>query len=197
MKKRRFLTNSMAMLFGAGTLPSTGSLAATSGQREELVILTVTGAIDNTNRGKSDDVLDQLMHAHGVHFDRAFELTLSALLKLPAVSISPTMEYDGKIHQLTGPRLLDVLDLVGIKKANPTKIIFHGIDGYSPEFSFDLVKKYDFVVATHIDGKLLSMGGFGPLFALYDADRIPEIMQKPLAQRFSGCAWGLYCVVVA
>jgi len=52
-------------------------------------------------------------------------------------------------------------------------------------------------VATHLDGKLLNIGGFGPLFAIYDADRIPELANKPLNQRFTACPWGLYCIEVA
>jgi hypothetical protein len=107
------------------------------------------------------------------------------------------MEYDTQVHALRGPRLLDVLNVVGIKNAGTTKILFHGIDGYSPEITFDQARNYNFIVATHLDGKLLNIGGFGPLFAIYDADRIPELANKPLNQRFTACPWGLYCIEVA
>ena len=196
MKKRQFLASSMTMVLGTSALPVLVSQAADNRAVEEQVILTLAGAIDRTNRGKSDAMLDQLMHKNNIHFERAFDFTMSSLLKLSAVTISPTMEYDEKPHHLTGPRLLDVLNFAGIKKNRPTKIIFHAVDGYSPECSFNLVKKYDFIVATHMDGKLLSIGGFGPLFAIYDADRILEIMQKPLSQRFPICPWGLYCIEI-
>jgi hypothetical protein len=106
------------------------------------------------------------------------------------------MEYDARAHKLSGPRLIDVLHVTGIKKTNATKIVFHGIDGYSPEISVDTAQRYNFILATHIDDKLLSIGGFGPLFAIYDADRIPEIAQMPLNQRFTTCPWGLYCIEI-
>ena len=171
--------------------------AAPDTQADVQTILTVTGAIEKTNRGKFDPMMDQLMHKQGIHFEHAFQFALADLEKLPVTTIKPTMEYDARPHKLSGPRLIDVLNVVGIKKNNPTKITFHGVDGYSPEISFDLAQKYNFILATHIDDQLLSIGGFGPLFALYDADRIPEIAHKPLNQRFASCPWGLYCIEIA
>jgi len=136
MNKRQFISNSVSLLTGAiagSALPGYAETNHTSGQ----AILTIAGAVTNVNRGKSDEVVDQLMHKHGVKFDRAFQFTLSDLEKLPSVTIHPTMEYDTQVHALRGPRLLDVLNVVGIKNAGTTKILFHGIDGYSPEITFD------------------------------------------------------------
>jgi hypothetical protein len=197
MKKRQFLSRSVGMLIGAAGLTASQSQAATAAKSEHQTVLTLTGAIDHTNRGRFDEVLDQLMHKHGIHFERAFDFTLADLAKLPAVSINPTMEYDAKLHRLTGPRLADVLNAAGISKEKPTKIILHGIDGYSPEITLAQALADNFIVATHLDGKLLHIGGFGPLFAIYDADRITEIAAKPLSQRFSVCPWGLYCIELA
>jgi len=197
MKKRQFLSNSISLLAGAAGMLATESRAASAVAADHQVILTLTGAIDQTNRGKLDEMRDQLMHKHGIHFERAYSFTLPDLLRLPAVTINPTMEYDAKVHQLTGPRLIDVLNAAGIKKMQATKATFHGIDGYSPEITLAQASKFNFVLATHLDGKLLSIGGFGPLFALYDADRIPEIAAKPLNQRFIACPWGLYCIELA
>jgi len=197
MKKRQFLSNSISLLTGAVGMVVTQSRAASADTAEHQVILTLAGAIDQSNRGKLDNMRDQLMHKQGIHFERAYSFTLPDLLRLPAVTINPTMEDDAKVHQLTGPRLIDVLNVAGIKKAQAAKITFHGIDGYSPEFTLAQALKYNFIVATHLDGKLLPIGGFGPLFAIYDADRIPDIAAKPLNQRFAGCPWGLYCIEIA
>lgn len=197
MKKRQFLSNTMTLLTGVVVGATVPGYAAAARQLEEQAILTVTGDILRTNRGKFDPMTDQLMHKHGVHFDRAFQFTLADLDKLAVVTIHPTMEDDARSHRLSGPLLSDVLHAAGMNKDSATKILLHGIDGYSPEINLELVRKYNFVVATRIDEKLLHIGGFGPLFALYDADRIPEIAQKPLKQRFAGCPWGLYCIEVA
>jgi hypothetical protein len=56
--------------------------------------------------------------------------------------------------------------------------------------------KYRFIVATHLDGAPLPLGGLGPLWTVYDADRFPDIAAKPLDQRFAQCSWGLCHVEV-
>ena len=194
-KRRQFLNHSLTLLLGTAGLTASRSDAATI-KTEQQVILTLTGAIDRTNRPKMDGVTDQLMHKHGIQFERAWSFSLADLEKLPAVTVSPTMEYDAKAHQLRGPRLLDVLNVAGISKGSPSRLRLHGIDGYSPEISYEVAQRNNFVVATHLDGALLAVGGFGPLFAIFDADRIPEMAQEPLTQRFADCPWGLYCIEV-
>ena len=38
----------------------------------------------------------------------------------------------------------------------------------------------------------MPLGGLGPLWAVYDADRVPEMAALPVAQRFGACPWALY-----
>jgi hypothetical protein len=52
------------------------------------------------------------------------------------------------------------------------------------------------MVATHMDGKPMALGGLGPLWGMVDADRIAELADKPLAERFGGCPWALYHIDV-
>jgi hypothetical protein len=200
MKKRQFLSTATASIAGAlGTLAvSLDVRAAAKGVSEAAMptVLTITGAIQRSNRGPTDAVVDQMMHKQNVQFSSAFAFDLAALARLPAVTINPTLEYDSKPHQLRGPRLADVLDMLGASKAPETQIVFHSVDGYMPQLSFAQLRKYGYILATHIDGKPMSIGGFGPIFAIYDADRIAEQAQKPLNQRFALCPWGLYCIEV-
>jgi hypothetical protein len=42
----------------------------------------------------------------------------------------------------------------------------------------------------------MPLGGLGPLWAVYDADRVPEMAGKPLPERFNACPWALYHVEV-
>ncbi|SDX20286.1 hypothetical protein SAMN04515617_10230 [Collimonas sp. OK242] len=200
MKKRQFLSTATASIAGAlgmhAVAPAAKAAAKGISQAAVPTVLTVTGAIERSNRGPTDAVIDQMMHKQNVQFSSAFAFDLAALAKLPAVTISPTLEYDGKPHQLRGPRLADVLDMLGASKAPQTQIVFHSVDGYMPQLSFAQLRKYGYILATHIDGKPMSIGGFGPIFAIYDADRIAEQAQKPLNQRFALCPWGLYCIEV-
>jgi hypothetical protein len=197
MKKRQFLTSAAGILVGALGSSVNTVYAKNSRKEDAQTILTITGDIERTNRKKMDPVKDQLMYKRGIKFNNAYTFSLLDLEKLPSKTINPTMEYDNRVHELSGPLLIDVLNAVGIKKRTKnTEIVLYGIDGYSPEISLDKAQEYNFILATRIDGQLLSIGGFGPLFAIYDADRIEEFAKKPVDQRFAACPWGLYCIEV-
>ena len=53
------------------------------------------------------------------------------------------------------------------------------------------------IIATHMDGKPLALGGLGPQWAVYEADSIPAFKSKPVNERFAACPWGLYYIDVA
>ena len=57
-------------------------------------------------------------------------------------------------------------------------------------------KAQRFIVATHLDGAPMALGGLGPLWAIYDADRVPEMASRPVGERFSTCPWALYHIEV-
>lgn len=46
-----------------------------------------------------------MMHKQMTRFDRAYALDFAAITALPSVSIRPTLEYDGKPHQLAISRM--------------------------------------------------------------------------------------------
>lgn len=192
MDKRSFLS---AMALGATTsVFSSPSKAATNSDGPAL--LTVTGAIGRGNRGPLDPALDQLMKKQGLKFDKAHVFNFSALASLPAVAIKPTLEYDAKPHMLSGPLLIDVIKTTGAATNDKSRLLLRAIDGYGVTVSLTDVRKYRFIVATMIDGKAIPLGGLGPLWAVYDADRFPGMSAKPVNERFALCPWGLYHIEV-
>jgi len=191
MNKRRFL---LAGALGATVAPSLAAGAA--GERTGPGLLTVTGAIARSNRGPIDLALDQLMVKHGRAFDRAWEFDAAMLARLPAVTIQPTLEYDAKPHKLSGPLLASVLGAAGVAAGAAVTLTLRAIDGYAVAVSLADASRYRMIVATTIDGRPMSLGGLGPLWAVYDADRIPEFADKPLKQRFALSPWGLYYIEV-
>ncbi|HYS67944.1 MAG TPA: molybdopterin-dependent oxidoreductase [Paraburkholderia sp.] len=195
MNKRQFLTS--AAVLGASAAPAFGSKRA----RDEAsaaspVILTISGAIKRHNRGALDPAFDQLLAKHQVKFSEAYNVDLPLLAGMPAVTIKPTTEYDSRQHALSGPLLTTLLEHVGTPGAGGTRILLHAVDGYAVMTTLDTVRAYRFIVATHMDGKPLPLGGMGPLWATYDADHIPELSGKPLKERFELSPWGLYHVQV-
>lgn len=188
MKKRAFLQATAA---GAATLLSTPARAqAGAAQSRGPALLTVTGAIDRTNRGALDPALDQLMVKQKLSFDRAFTFDFAALDRLPRQTISPVLEYDEKAHRLSGPALEEVLRTVGA--AANASVLLRSIDGYAVRIEAGDLRKYRFIIASRLDGQPMALGGLGPLWAVYDADRVPEMAARPLNQRFGLCPWGLY-----
>jgi hypothetical protein len=159
-------------------------------------LLTVTGAIAHGNRGPFDPVLDQMMHKQQVSFSKAYVFDAAALAALPALTIRPTLEYDGKPHELNGPLLLDVLACAGARVSDRSTLTLRAVDGYNVELSGAQTRIRRMIVATHVDGGAMPLGGLGPLWAIYDADRVPEMARLALPQRFQQCPWALYHVDV-
>jgi hypothetical protein len=189
MDKRQFL-GSAALAVAA--LPA----AAAPGSRRGPALLTITGAIGRSNRGPLDPALDQMMHKQQISFSKAFALDFGALAALPAVTIKPMLEYDARRHTLRGPLLLDVLAQAGARPADSGKVVLRAVDGYAVAISVAQARARRFIVATHLDGAPMPLGGLGPLWAVYDADRVTEMAAKPLAERFGDCPWALYHIEV-
>jgi hypothetical protein len=190
MNKRHFLGSAA---LAATALPVRAAARAGRGP----ALLTLTGAIKTSNRGPLDPALDQMMHKQGLSFGKALALDFAALAALPAVTIRPTLEYDARAHTLRGPLLPDVLALAGARLADTGKVVLRAVDGYAVTLTGAQARAQRFIVATHLDGKPMPLGGLGPLWAVYDADRVPEMAARPLAERFGSCPWALYHIDVA
>lgn len=191
MNKRQFLA--------AGALGAALPLQARvkfPGARTGHGLLTVSGAMARSNRGPLDPALDQLMVKHGANFDRAWEFDAAMLSQLPAVTIRPTLEYDAKVHKLSGPLLSSVVEAAGVAPQAPVTLALRALDGYTVAVSLADARAYRMIVATRLDGVPMSLGGLGPLWAVHEADRIPAFKDKPLKERFALCPWGLYFIEV-
>ena len=191
MKKRQFLSLAAA----AGALPSVARAAVPNAVRGP-ALLTVTGAISKPNRGRFDPVLDQMMHKQKLSFDQAHAFDFAALMALPALSIKPTLEYDGKARTLRGPALLDVVRAAGAPLHDSVSLVLRAVDGYAATVTVAQARAQGYIVATHLDGEAMALGGLGPLWAIYDADRVPAMAGKPLAERFGACPWAMYHIDV-
>ncbi len=186
----------------------TGALAATTvawrpaqaapakGGRGGPGLLTVAGSIGRSNRGALDPALDVLMVRHNSKFERAFEFDAAMLAKLPAVTIAPTLEYDAKVHKLAGPLLSSVVEAAGVQPGAAVTLGLRALDGDTVNVSLADARAYRMIVATTLDGAPMALGGLGPLWAVYDANRLPAFKDKPLKERFALCPWGLYFIDV-
>ncbi len=193
MDKRTFLA---AAAWGGMALSSPASAAPKARSGASPVLLTVTGAIAKANRGPFDPALDQMMAKQKISFDKARTFEFSELAAMPRRAIKPTLEYDSKRHELAGPLLADVLKAAGAALTDSTRLQMRAVDGYAPAISLADARRQGFIVATHLDGKPLPLGGLGPLWAVYEPDRFPDMVAKPISDRFALCPWGLYHIEV-
>lgn len=191
MKKRQFLGTAVAGGLAAA-LPAGAASPAATGP----ALLTVTGAIGKPNRGKFDPVRDQMMFKQKLGFEKAHAFMFAALAALPAVTIKPTLEYDARAHTLSGPLLLDVVKAAGGALGDNVKLVLRAVDGYAASITMAQARAQRYIVATHMDGAAMALGGLGPLWAIYDADKVPEMAGKPLPERFGSCPWALYHIEV-
>jgi len=192
--KRRDVMTSAAL--GAALIPSVAFAQPAKAGRRGPPLLTVTGAIVRTNRGALDPALDQLMQKHKVTFDKAYTFDFATIAALPSVTIKPTLEYDEKPHTLTGPLLTDLVKVAAPNLPDSAKLLLRAIDGYALVVPLADARRYRFIVAHGLDGQPIPLGGLGPLWAVYDADRFPDMAAKPVKERFGSCPWGLYHIDV-
>ena len=193
MHRRTFIASMVA----TASLPAAAQVVRPLRSASGPTLLTITGATGKTNRGPLDPAADVLMAKHKLAFTKAYALDWASLTALPAKTIEPTLEYDQKPHKLRGPSLLDVLNLARVHAPESAMLALRAIDGYAPTLTIGDARKYGFIVATHRDGQPLGLGGLGPLWAVYDADRFPDRAAKPVSERFATCPWGLYHIDIA
>ncbi|GAB7127592.1 hypothetical protein JCM19000A_20990 [Silvimonas sp. JCM 19000] len=202
MNKRTFLLRGAALL---STVPLTALAQSKAHSKPRKpapapvggpAVLTVSGAISRSNRGAVDPALDPLFNKLAIHFDKAWTLSWPELAAMPANDIHTTLAWDGKVHSLRGPYLAQLLATAGAATRDGTKVLLRGLDGTSASISLGDLRKYRYIVATHMDGQPLALGGFGPLWAIFAADQFPEVMARPLAERYLNCPYALFHIEV-
>lgn len=158
-----------AALFAAVLAPVS---AAALDSPTESVVLTVTGAIDNTN----DD-------------DRAtFDLPmLEALAGHHGEMETPWTE--GRTA-FDGPLLKAVLEAVGAR-GKVLRVV--ALNDYSAEIPVGDATDFETILATRMNGKPMSVRDKGPLFLIYPFDSHPELYNE---KYFSRSVWQIKAIEV-
>ena len=121
------------------------------------VVLTISGAIGNTN-------------ASGVaEFDQAM---LDRLVQHSVTSETPW--YDGA-QTFDGVLISAVLNAVG---ATGSALTVAALNGYSAEIPVSDAQDHPVILASRVNGDLLSVRDKGPLFVIYPFDSSPELFNE-------------------
>jgi len=151
-------------------------------------VLTVTGAIERTNRAPSDPFTDVLFARLEVSFGKAYAFTREELASLPQAELSVVYpDWPGPVT-VRGPLLSDVLKHVG---ARGQKLWVRAVDGYAPEFSLADIEAGRFVLAIEAGGTPLGIGGRGPVWLVF-----PPASYEGQPEDDGGLTWAAFHIAV-
>lgn len=156
MKK---LLNIFATLFIAisvllGSNSYSQSLPAATGR----ILLTISGAIKHSNAERDGQPIAQ--------FDRAL-LEQSGIHTLATHS-----EWTDGVQTFSGPMARAILDTAG---ATGTNLVAVALNDYQVNIPFSDVYDYPVILATTVEGKLLTRRDKGPIWIVYPRDDYPEL----------------------
>lgn len=140
------------------------------------VLVTITGAVENVNRGAVDPALDKLFVFNDVVFEKAMEFDTGTLDALPQTTIHADFPKGGAIVEFTGPLMADVLAAAG---AEGQTVTIQAIDGYAVEIPVEDMIAKGAVLALARDGKPLSIGGFGPTQVVFPRADRADLAEMP------------------
>lgn len=93
--------------------------------------------------------------------------TLAQLDALAQTDIKTKTPWHDGAHTFSGPALRLVLDAAA---ATGTNITAHALNDYSADLPVEDADKYGVILATRMDGELLSVRDKGPIFIIYPYD---------------------------
>ena len=173
--------NKLVMLIVVGLLTVGAGRVAWA----EMVLVTVTGAVENSNRGARDDFHDALFTAHEIPFDKARTFTRLDLAALGQSDVTVTYDVWPRPAVVRGPRLSAILKAVGAPRAGTVTV--QALDGYSFTLPIDLVNSSpDMILAVEADGQPLSIGGRGPAWLVFPPGLLPDQIDD------SGLVWAVF-----
>jgi hypothetical protein len=177
----------IALLVLLGAMPAFAADQAPAPR--DMVLLTVSGMIGQTNRGALDQKRDRLLAMQKVDFKSAFAFDRAMLLALPQGSVTAQPSEFDKPAIFKGPLLREVL---GFIEAAKVKISFVAVDGYSGWLTPEDVDSSDWILALEADGVPLGLGQQGPIWLINTRDQ----GFKPDDTRHAHWVWALFYMKV-
>lgn len=160
LTRRTLSALSLAMLAARGGHAAT-LLPPPSGK----VILTVSGRIDVTNKGRSAEFDYAMLEALGVdHIE------------------TTTPWYDGVVR-FDGVRIHQLLQAVGASGESVTAV---ALNDYTTEIPVKDIRRYGVLLAMKRNGSDMPVSDKGPLFIVYPYDSKPELKSQ---KYYSRSAW--------
>lgn len=104
-------------------------------------------------------------------------LTAADIDAIPVQTIRTHTDFTDGVTEFTGPRIMDLLALIGTGSATEAHVI--AANDYSVEIPLPEFTKYGVILAREANGKRLSPRGKGPFWVMYPLDDFSEL-QDPV-----------------
>jgi hypothetical protein len=169
---RNFFTQTLSFVIFLSALVLVATPVQALDKPKDKVILTITGAVGNTNDGKTATFSMQMLE------------------KLPQQKVFTKSLWYPDGAEFTGPLLRDVLAAAGAKGS---KITAEALNDYKTEIPFADAVEIDVILATKMNGKPMPVREKGPLFVIYPFDAKPALNTPTYHNR---SAWQLVRMAV-
>lgn len=154
-----------------------------------MVVLTVGGAVANSNIDAVKEGDQTLLGFHGIAFDKATAFDSAALAEMKQVRYRAAVPGADRQAEFSGPLLLEVLKAAG---ALGDTVTLTAMDGYAVELSLAYLKEHRPILATTADGRPLAIGGLGPAMAVFPPTDDPDLAAEHKAMQ----VWSLFFIDV-
>lgn len=141
------------------------SACAPGGDRDEMVVLTVAGAVEAPNRDGFDPETDRYLAWLGADFSAARTFTRMELARLPQTTLH-TLSEALPAGAWEGPLLADVLERAQAR-ADAQTVVARAMDGYSALIPIAEARESGAILALRRDGVALGVGGHGPAMIVF------------------------------
>ncbi|MEI5667858.1 hypothetical protein WBO78_27025 [Bosea sp. CCNWLW174] len=149
--------NRRSILGGLGALSAASSFGLALEQPRSAPILTIRGKVGHTN-SSGEAVFD-----------------LGMLSRLPqGITETETPWYPSKTR-FEGPLAAELLKSVDCQGQN---LKVSALNGYAVDIPTNDFRRWPVILATHVDGKPISVREKGPIFVIYPFDREPSLYNE-------------------
>lgn len=149
------------------------------------VLVTIAGAVANSNRGPVEPFTDAFFAYHEIAFTRAAEFDLAGLESLGMHELTASYPNWPGESRFEGPWLRDVLAAAG---ATGERLRVVALDGYAAEVPLSDLDQHQAMLAIKRDGRYLGIGGRGPAWLVY-----PRAGEAP---DDAGLVWAAFAILV-
>ncbi len=153
-------------------------------------VLTVGGAIENSNRPAFSEMRDGFFKHHELRFDRAFAFSGAMLAALPQQRIAATTKQIGRAV-FTGPALADVMKAAGMAPS-ASALRFVALDGYGVDLDAAEASGA-WILATAAEGSPFGLGDFAPAWLI----RTHEGNAVPPDEEEQKWVWSVFYIAVS